>query len=126
MPTQPNLEDKHVIEDHSTEQEEYSRTSSSSREEVHRQEELRSNDVIEGDKEAQLDARSTLTTESAIPPPPDGGLHAWLKVFGGFMIYINIWCVAHINNFLHAKTNKHQGFYTQLRRIPVLLQNHAT
>ncbi|CBX94458.1 hypothetical protein IAQ61_009696 [Plenodomus lingam] len=43
------------------------------------------------DKEAQLDARSTRTTESTIPPPPDGGLHAWLKVFGGFMIYINIW-----------------------------------
>lgn len=26
-----------------------------------------------------------------LPPPPDGGLHAWLKVFGGFLIYINIW-----------------------------------
>ncbi|KAF2192610.1 MFS general substrate transporter [Zopfia rhizophila CBS 207.26] len=30
-------------------------------------------------------------TESQLPPPPDGGLHAWLKVFGGFLIYINIW-----------------------------------
>jgi hypothetical protein len=30
-------------------------------------------------------------TQSALPPPPDGGLHAWLKVFGGFFIYINIW-----------------------------------
>jgi hypothetical protein len=29
--------------------------------------------------------------EPALPPPPDGGLHAWLKVFGGFLIYINIW-----------------------------------
>lgn len=29
--------------------------------------------------------------ESQLPPPPDGGLHAWLKVFGGFLIYINIW-----------------------------------
>ncbi|KAF2741339.1 MFS general substrate transporter [Polyplosphaeria fusca] len=29
--------------------------------------------------------------EDALPPPPDGGLHAWLKVFGGFLIYINIW-----------------------------------
>ncbi|KAF2270995.1 MFS general substrate transporter [Lojkania enalia] len=27
----------------------------------------------------------------ALPPPPDGGLHAWLKVLGGFLIYINIW-----------------------------------
>jgi hypothetical protein len=26
-----------------------------------------------------------------LPPPPDGGVHAWLKVFGGFLIYINIW-----------------------------------
>lgn len=26
-----------------------------------------------------------------LPPPPDGGIHAWLKVFGGFLIYINIW-----------------------------------
>jgi len=26
-----------------------------------------------------------------LPPPPDGGLHAWLKVFGGFLMYINIW-----------------------------------
>jgi hypothetical protein len=41
--------------------------------------------------EKQLDARSTVTTESVLPPPPDGGLHAWLKVFGGFLIYINIW-----------------------------------
>jgi hypothetical protein len=93
MPTQPSLEDKHVIEDNSTEQEEYSRAASSSRDDVHRQEEPERNDAVDEDKEAQLDARSTRTTESAIPPPPDGGLHAWLKVFGGFMIYINIWCV---------------------------------
>lgn len=31
--------------------------------------------------------------ESQLPPPPDGGLHAWLKVLGGFLIYINIWSV---------------------------------
>ncbi|PVH97936.1 MFS monocarboxylate transporter-like protein [Periconia macrospinosa] len=29
--------------------------------------------------------------ESQLPPAPDGGLHAWLKVLGGFLIYINIW-----------------------------------
>jgi hypothetical protein len=29
---------------------------------------------------------------SQLPPPPDGGLHAWLKVAGGFLVYINIWC----------------------------------
>lgn len=28
---------------------------------------------------------------SQLPPPPDGGMHAWLKVFGGFLVYINIW-----------------------------------
>jgi hypothetical protein len=35
-----------------------------------------------------------VTTDSVIPPPPDGGLHAWLKVFGGFFIYVNIWCTS--------------------------------
>ena len=42
--------------------------------------------------EAQQDDRSV--AESQLPPPPDGGLHAWLKVFGGFLIYINIWFAA--------------------------------
>ncbi|KAL5425938.1 hypothetical protein PMIN07_011761 [Paraphaeosphaeria minitans] len=28
---------------------------------------------------------------SQLPSPPDGGLHAWLKVLGGFLVYINIW-----------------------------------
>jgi hypothetical protein len=28
---------------------------------------------------------------SAPHVPPDGGLHAWLKVVGGFLIYSNIW-----------------------------------
>ncbi|ORX98314.1 major facilitator superfamily domain-containing protein [Clohesyomyces aquaticus] len=31
------------------------------------------------------------TPEVQLPPPPDGGLHAWLKVLGGFLVYINIW-----------------------------------
>ncbi|KAI4703179.1 hypothetical protein J4E81_002056 [Alternaria sp. BMP 2799] len=68
-----------------------SRPSSSIHDDIHQQQETASNHEVVGDKEAQIDARSTLTAESAIPPPPDGGLHAWLKVFGGFMIYINIW-----------------------------------
>ena len=29
--------------------------------------------------------------DSHIHVPPDGGLHAWLKVLGGFLIYSNIW-----------------------------------
>jgi hypothetical protein len=38
----------------------------------------------------------TSTKTSAIDPeakPPDGGLDAWLKVFGCFLIYSNIWYV---------------------------------
>lgn len=90
MSSRSDLEDKHVVEEKSSEQEEYSRPSTT--EHAFAEEQGNSNDAIQ-DKEAQLDARSTVTTESAIPPPPDGGLHAWLKVFGGFMIYINIWFV---------------------------------
>jgi magnesium-transporting ATPase (P-type) len=29
--------------------------------------------------------------DDQLPRPPDGGFHAWLKVFGGFIVYINIW-----------------------------------
>jgi hypothetical protein len=41
--------------------------------------------------ESQQDTRSV--AESQLAKPPDGGLHAWLKVLGGFLIYINIWSV---------------------------------
>jgi MFS family permease len=44
----------------------------------------------DGEKDTNALSRA-VTTESVIPPPPDGGLHAWLKVFGGFFIYVNIW-----------------------------------
>ncbi|KAF1841855.1 MFS general substrate transporter [Cucurbitaria berberidis CBS 394.84] len=80
---------KRDIEDISIEQEEDSRPSSAD-EHVQNETRTRSDDGAR-DKETQPNALSTITTESAIPPPPDGGLHAWLKVFGGFMIYINIW-----------------------------------
>lgn len=47
---------------------------------------------IHQDAEPYLNPLSAaITTDSVIPPPPDGGLHAWLKVFGGFFIYVNIW-----------------------------------
>ncbi|KAI9677248.1 MAG: hypothetical protein M1822_008197 [Bathelium mastoideum] len=39
--------------------------------------------------EAPHDTRSI--SGSQLPSPPDGGIHAWLKVFGGFLIYVNIW-----------------------------------
>jgi len=44
----------------------------------------------DGEKDANALSR-VVTTESLLPVPPDGGLHAWLKVFGGFFIYVNIW-----------------------------------
>ncbi|KAI4617495.1 uncharacterized protein J4E87_003015 [Alternaria ethzedia] len=89
--SQSDVEEKHVVRDKAVSQEDMSRPSSSIHNDIHQQEETASNHEVAGDKEAQIDARSTFTAESAIPPPPDGGLHAWLKVFGGFMIYINIW-----------------------------------
>jgi hypothetical protein len=42
-----------------------------------------------------------VTTDSVLPPPPDGGLHAWLKVFGGFFIYVNIWSISPILSVYH-------------------------
>ncbi|OAG26532.1 MFS general substrate transporter [Alternaria alternata] len=89
--SQSDVEEKHAIKDKAVSQEDISRPSSSIHDELNQQNEPVQNREPVGDKEAQTDARSTMTTESAIPPPPDGGLHAWLKVFGGFMIYINIW-----------------------------------
>ncbi|CAI9630720.1 unnamed protein product [Alternaria burnsii] len=89
--SQSDVEEKHVIKDKAVSQEDISRPSSSIHDELNQQNETVQNHEPVEDKEAQIDARSTMTTESAIPPPPDGGLHAWLKVFGGFMIYINIW-----------------------------------
>ncbi|CAI9630719.1 unnamed protein product [Alternaria burnsii] len=91
MMSQSDVEEKHVIKDKAVSQEDISRPSSSIHDELNQQNETVQNHEPVEDKEAQIDARSTMTTESAIPPPPDGGLHAWLKVFGGFMIYINIW-----------------------------------
>jgi hypothetical protein len=32
-----------------------------------------------------------IDSPSPVHIPPDGGLHAWLKVLGGFLIYSNIW-----------------------------------
>ena len=49
---------------------------------------------VEGHQDAEKDLNplsTAVTTDSVIPPAPDGGLHAWLKVFGGFFIYVNIW-----------------------------------
>ncbi|RMZ72243.1 Major facilitator superfamily domain general substrate transporter [Pyrenophora seminiperda CCB06] len=95
MASQSDVDEKHGFADkaNSQEEEDDSRPSLASHgEHVQQQAEpARSDEVVAEDKESQIDARSTVTARSAIPPPPDGGVHAWLKVFGGFMIYINIW-----------------------------------
>jgi hypothetical protein len=130
MLSHTNVEEKHLNSNKSTsqEEEEYSRSSSSVHDVVHQHEEPDGNKQLPRDKEAQDDARSTLTTRSVIPPPPDGGLHAWLKVFGGFMIYINIWCVnPHQHMITKAKTDDtfSQGVYFDLRRFSILLRNNT-
>lgn len=98
-----DAEEKHVVRDKAISQEDMSRPSSSIHDGIHQQDKTASDHEGE-DKEAQIDARSTLTAESAIPPPPDGGLHAWLKVFGGFMIYINIWYVGFRTDIILPQT----------------------
>jgi hypothetical protein len=88
MPLTPKSQ-QHV-KDESVELQEDSRPSSASGLQQESCEEIQ-HDASADQVEKQLDARSAITIESILPPPPDGGLHAWLKVFGGFLIYINIW-----------------------------------
>ena len=86
------------VDDKAVSQEEYSPPSSAPHNDeavvsrLEEEEAIRRNSLTQ-DKEAQIDAQSALTSDSGIPLPPDGGLHAWLKVFGGFLCYINIWYV---------------------------------
>lgn len=99
MTSHSAVEEQNInINDKAGSQEEYSRPSSASQHEEAVVEEpkmqpTKSHDLTP-DQETQADVRSMFTAESGIPPAPDGGLHAWLKVFGGFMIYINIWYVS--------------------------------
>lgn len=46
----------------------------------------------------ELDSAATLIASKPVedkpagpPPPPDGGLKAWLQVFGGFLLVLNTW-----------------------------------
>lgn len=107
MPPSTDFHEKHVVEDKSIEQEEELEESSSRPSTVNHEDDVRNENAgprtrdleqvrsnMQSKRETPLDPLTpTITTESALPPPPDGGLHAWLKVFGGFMIYINIWFV---------------------------------
>lgn len=82
--------DKQPFTSDLVESQETSRPSSAEEvEETMHHDEKKGTNSIE-DVEKAFDARSTKTTESVIPPPPDGGLHAWLKVFGGFLIYVRL------------------------------------
>ena len=47
----------------------------------------------------QLTKVQSSSRRSDIDPlaePPDGGLNAWLKVMGCFLVYSNIWCLIFI------------------------------
>lgn len=88
MPSSVHSKDEHVFKSNLFESQEISRPSSAEVvEESVSQDEEKGIEPVQN-AETPFDARSTKTTESVIPPPPDGGLHAWLKVFGGFMIYV--------------------------------------
>ena len=71
---------------------------------------MSSNQVLENEKTFELDVPAVLeasvsaiqdlennrnNTPAQLPAAPDGGLHAWLKVLGGFLVYINIWWALH-------------------------------
>lgn len=88
MPSSAHSKDKQLFKSDLVESQENSRPSSAA--EVHESQPHDEEKGIEPTEHAEkaFDTRSTKTTESVIPPPPDGGLHAWLKVFGGFMIYV--------------------------------------
>jgi hypothetical protein len=87
-----DIDDKKPGKGGSTSTEEHVVSSSTSDHEYHQTDEEKQENEVHEDVEPHLNPLSTaVTTESVIPPPPDGGLHAWLKVFGGFFIYVNIW-----------------------------------
>lgn len=69
---------------------------------------MSSNQVLENEKDFELGVSAVLKasaiqdlenngndTPAQLPAAPDGGLHAWLKVLGGFLVYINIWWALH-------------------------------
>lgn len=91
MPSSAHAKEKETYKGDSVESHETSRPSSAEEvtEQSARHDEEKGIEVAPA-AEKPFDARSTKTTESVIPPPPDGGLHAWLKVSGGFMIYVRI------------------------------------
>lgn len=118
MASSIHSKDKQVFTSDLVESQETSRPSS-----AEEAEETRHRDQETGIEHAEktFDARSTKTTESVIPPPPDGGLHAWLKVFGGFLIYV---CSLTKDPKIYTDTapDQYLGFHAQLWCFPSLLQ----
>jgi hypothetical protein len=82
-------------------------------------------DVGTAPDEEKQDGHSV--AESQLPPPPDGGLHAWLKVFGGFLIYINIWFVLSLPQCSRQpKLTSFKGLHALIRRLSIVLLVYAT
>jgi hypothetical protein len=91
MPASLDLEEKKPVMGGSTSTEEHVVLRPASAQEYqHGKQEPKIHEDAEPDRNPLSRA---ITTDSIIPQPPDGGLHAWLKVFGGFFIYVNIWLV---------------------------------
>jgi hypothetical protein len=92
MSPSSDVDDNKPCGEGSTSTEEHVVSSSKSSQSYQQTDEEKQVNQVHEDVEPHLNPLSTaVTTDSVIPPPPDGGLHAWLKVFGGFFIYVNIW-----------------------------------
>ncbi|KAL2867851.1 MCT family MFS transporter [Aspergillus lucknowensis] len=48
----------------------------------------------EADVEKEAPPQPAPTGPPTLPPPPNGGLQAWLQVFGGFLFVLNTWGMA--------------------------------
>jgi hypothetical protein len=95
MPPSLYPNDKKPVESStSTTTEEQIMSRPSSHQHEHQYDLEKQDEIVYEDGKPHINPLSTVTTESVIPTPPDGGIHAWLKVFGGFFIYVNIWSVS--------------------------------
>ncbi|KAL4865953.1 hypothetical protein BDV12DRAFT_210775 [Aspergillus spectabilis] len=55
-----------------------------------------------------VSAASPPSASPGLPPPPNGGLQAWLQVIGGFLFVLNTWGMA--NTFVISWVGSIQGF----------------
>jgi hypothetical protein len=108
MSSTSDLEEKKPVAGGSTSTEEHVVSRPASAHHYQHDEEKQEHSIQENAEADRNPLSRAVTTDSVIPPPPDGGLHAWLKVFGGFFIYVNIWCALHKAN-LYDHTNPSSG-----------------